>query len=522
MTTIIPNSSIPPKELLPGILFIEFTNLCNMHCSFCPSDILSRKREHLDEENLNRFLEQIHLTSYRPAILCNVLGEPLLNKKIYSYLDLFEKEGHEVTLITNAILLREERVRLELLKHSNLTIALSIQTVTDNSWKMRGCNSIRFKDFMKIPFYLIEEKFKRGSKARIEIHIALNYSLLNDPTVSLDTPVNLWGNFSDQKTELKWIYKYIKKLDKFAGKLEKKFLPFYISEKERITALYKEQMGTKISIRGESFPENFPYLPEERYWGYMFLPHVFLRFKLLGLWTRSSSFIKWLFPKDKFIYIEDNTTPQTCSMTHNLGILANGDIILCCLDYEGEMKLGNIGKNHIFDIINSKQVAQIHENAMLYPVCRRCKGNLFVFDTYPIKSNIQQIQSFGQGWFGFEKEMHGLGGRWSSDCSVSYVFARIPATKLRIHFLSEHDSSKRFWLEIFSYNSNNKLFSIDNESFFSSEKGKISTHEIEYKFNTSTFYKIVLKSPTFIPDQIWGNGDTRSLGLAVFVMELSY
>lgn len=522
MTTSLPNSSIPPKELLPGILFIEFTNHCNMHCSFCPSDILSRKREHLDEENLNRFLEQIHLTSYRPAILCNVLGEPLLNKKIYSFLDLFEKEGHEVTLITNAILLREESVRQELLKHSNLTIALSIQTVTPNSWKMRGCASIGFKDFMKIPYYLMEEKFKTGSKARIEIHVALNYSLINDPTVSLDTPVNLWANFPDQKTELKWIYKYIKKLDKFARKIEKKFNPFFISEKERITTLYKEQMGTKISIRGEQFPENFPYLPEERYWGYMFLPHVFLRFKLLGLWTRDYSFVKSLFPKDKFIYIEDNNTAQPCSMTRNLGILANGDIILCCLDYEGEMKLGNIGDSHIFDLLNSKQLAQIHKNAMLFPVCRRCKGNLFVFDTSPIKLSHQRIQCFGQGWYPFEKEMHGIGGRWSSDCSTSYIFTRISATKLRICFLSEHDSSEWFSLEFYSYNSNNKSFSLENESFFSGEKGKISTHEILYRFNSLTFYKILLKSPTFIPDLKFSNGDSRSLGLAVFMMELSH
>ncbi|MDD8013690.1 MAG: hypothetical protein PHX05_09455, partial [Acidobacteriota bacterium] len=74
----------------PRTLFVELTSACNMHCAFCPSDILRRQKEHLAEASLKSFLAQVRDLEIRAPVMLNVLGEPLLNKRIYSLLDELE------------------------------------------------------------------------------------------------------------------------------------------------------------------------------------------------------------------------------------------------------------------------------------------------------------------------------------------------------------------------------------------------------------------------------------------------
>ncbi len=502
------------------ILFIEFTSHCNMHCTFCPSDHLKRKKEYIDDTLLQCFLDQIHQLQITPPILCNVLGEPLLNKKIYQYLDLFEKQGHEVTLITNSILLQDKKVRKELLKHNNLTLALSIQTVTKKSYKMRGCKTTTLKDLLKIPFQVVDEKFKLASSTRIEIHIASNYVLLNDPTIVMDSPLNLWGNFPNRKAEEKWTRKYIKKLDAFAKKIRKKYPVPFAAEQDYAQQQYKEHIGSKIAVSRSALPGNFWDLTEETFWGYMFLPNVLLRFKPFALWNREYTFVRNAFQRDKFVYIEEKCEPQPCAMTDNLGLLANGNLVLCCLDYEGEMNLGNIKDMDIKEFLQSDRLARIRENAMSESVCRRCKGNIFILDTAKLAGESQKVDKFGWGWEGYEDGMYGIGGRWTQGTANVYVYARIAAGKIKIKFRSEQDSGIPFNMEMHSYNEVSGTFKEEAMFIFYGRKGEIIDFEAHFNFSLFTFYKIVLKGKTFVPDEEFGNGDKRSLGIAVFEIEI--
>ena len=181
-----PPLPVPPAA--PRTVFIELTSHCNMHCAFCPSDLLRRGKRHQDDARIRGFLDQLHALGLRPPVLLNVLGEPLLNKRIDEYLDLLEREGHPVTLITNLTLLVDPAVRRRLLKHANLTLALSVQTATPESFALRGCPNIPFKRFFGLVDIVAEEKFRLGSGTRVEIHIASNYVVGHDPTIQSDRP----------------------------------------------------------------------------------------------------------------------------------------------------------------------------------------------------------------------------------------------------------------------------------------------------------------------------------------------
>lgn len=67
----------------------------------------------------------------------------------------------------------------------------------------------------------------------------------------------------------------------------------------------------------------------------------------------------------------------TCyALRDHIGILVNGDIIPCCLDSDGIIKLGNIFENNLEEVINSnrykKMLAGFKNNKKCEELCKKC------------------------------------------------------------------------------------------------------------------------------------------------------
>ena len=67
----------------------------------------------------------------------------------------------------------------------------------------------------------------------------------------------------------------------------------------------------------------------------------------------------------------------TChGLRNQVAILVNGDVVPCCLDGEGCIKLGNIFKESFENIINSEYskefVKAFEENRVIHNLCKRC------------------------------------------------------------------------------------------------------------------------------------------------------
>ncbi|MFC2158325.1 radical SAM/SPASM domain-containing protein [Acidobacteriota bacterium] len=508
------------KQTSPNVVFVELTNHCNMHCTFCPSELLKRKRQHIDDEALKNFLGQLHRMNISPPILLNVLGEPMLNKRLIEYLDWFEESGHAVTLITNMTLLGKKDFSREILRHNNVTLALSLQTATKESYRMRGYPQLRFKEFFGLIYDLIEMKFQLESSVRLEIHIASNYVVSHDSTIQSDSDFDLWKNFEDEESESKWIRDFLKKIDKFRKKMAGKYPDFLAREEDLALNKYKDHIGTKIAVSEKGLPSDFHRLKDELFWGYMFLPNVFLVFKALELWTRDLDFLKWALPEDRYIYVEERSESRECIMTDNLGILANGDLILCCLDYEGEMNLGNIRDIELNDFLSSERRAEIRRDAMSEALCRRCKGNVFIFDTSPLKEAQQTIDKFGRGWEAYESQLYETGGRWTTGKASAYVLNRIQGEVIDLSFFSEMADDTPIQMKISVHEEASNIFAEQASEVFYGRQGEKSSHAVEFFFKPFKLYRIEIISPIFIPDNISGNGDKRELGIAVFELTL--
>jgi hypothetical protein len=504
----------------PRTVFIELTSHCNMHCTFCPSDVLRREKRMIDDAHVRRFLDQLHGLGLRPPVLLNVMGEPLLNKRLYEYLDLLESGGHLVTLITNMTLLADKGVQKEILRHGNVTLALSLQTATRDSYRMRGYPRLLFKDFFALIDDVVEEKFRLGSGARLEIHIASNYVVGHDPSIQADPPFDPWPNFPSPRAERRWIEKTLRRLDSFGRRLRRKYPVACASEEARSAELYRDHIGSRIATTRAQLPSDFFRLKDEVFWGYMPIPNVFLVFKSFELWTRDEEFLASALPADRFIYNEENPGPRPCSMTGSFGILANGDYVLCCLDYEGDMALGNIATVPVAAVLASERRAAVCANALVEPLCRRCKGNLFIFATAPLKAGEQAIDKFGCGFWPGEPGLHGRGGRWTNGEGWAYVYARIPARSLVIEYFSELPGSAGLETEIQLFHEANRSWETVKKAVCETRAHAFAKCRIDCDFHSGHLYRIVLRSPSFVPDEVFANGDRRRLGLAIHSLVL--
>jgi hypothetical protein len=157
---------------------------------------------------------------------------------------------------------------------------------------------------------------------------------------------------------------------------------------------------------------------------------------------------------------------------------------------------------------------------MTEPVCRRCKGNVFVFEMAPISAAEQTVDKFGRGWWDFEPGLYSYGGRWTKGRARSYVFVRIPARRIRVSFLSEFEENSPLELTILSYDEGRDDFFAAASSAFHAHKGIPKEFELAFDFTPGRLFRIEISSPTFVPDSTLHTGDTRTLGLAVFSIRL--
>ena len=89
-------------------VYLEISNLCNLHCSFCPGTRRAPRR--LDEEEFCRILTR--LRPYTNFLYFHLMGEPLCHSGLARFLKLAQEYGFRVILTTNGTLLSRQKEML--------------------------------------------------------------------------------------------------------------------------------------------------------------------------------------------------------------------------------------------------------------------------------------------------------------------------------------------------------------------------------------------------------------------------
>ena len=89
-------------------VYLEISNICNLHCSFCPGT--KRPRKAMTEEEFTLLLAK--LQPYTDYLYFHLMGEPLCHPKLETFLQLAEDHGFKIILTTNGTLLRRHQEML--------------------------------------------------------------------------------------------------------------------------------------------------------------------------------------------------------------------------------------------------------------------------------------------------------------------------------------------------------------------------------------------------------------------------
>jgi sulfatase maturation enzyme AslB (radical SAM superfamily) len=502
-----PALAVEPPVYAPTDAFLEVTSHCNMHCVFCPSDDLTRSKQHISDAAARKYIRAIPALLGTRHLWLHCMGEPLLNPRVFEYMDLCDEVGISPTLITNGTLLTEENLR-KLYSHRQASLVISLHTPTQDSFAARGCPSVKtFEEYKKLIFRAIEAKFKHGN--RKVLHLCLATETFENPECA-GSP-HLWTLFPDIDEYKRALKSFFAELSGLAAEMKRKYPLQY--EEEWQTAI--ADAHTEIENGAVTLdPEKLPGPAHGARAGWMPLPNVFVMRKPFGIWS-SNRFIRRRLPAGKFSYIEDREEPYSCDFGKTqMILLSNGEYSTCCRDANGEMDLGNINTLEPADFMRSKRLANLMANFSQASICRRCKGRCFVLDTEPLTHGTQTIDAFGAGFYNFDPELLKRGGRWTNGKAYAYFFTRVNAWEVSIDYYSPLPAGAKCEVIL------ERLADPDNHAFITDVRFEFETAEncisrlvVPANLTREAFYRITLVSPS-IP------ASGHQLGLAVLDAKL--
>jgi len=89
-------------------IFIEITNICNLKCNFCPET--TRQLKYMNKQDFAHVIEEVK--PFANHIYFHLMGEPLLNPEIGSFLEICYQNGLKVNITTNGTLLNNVKTVL--------------------------------------------------------------------------------------------------------------------------------------------------------------------------------------------------------------------------------------------------------------------------------------------------------------------------------------------------------------------------------------------------------------------------
>jgi radical SAM protein with 4Fe4S-binding SPASM domain len=321
-------------------LFVELTNVCNFHCTFCPDEIMERKRGRMSFEEACRIFDMVAKDKERLGPLYPVklhqMGEPTLHPRLVDIVAYAEANGVPIELNTNCSLLTPELV--DGLYRAGLTnFVLSYQTPDEESFKTRKAinKNLTFDTYMDSVRMAVERKVALSAQTYIEIDVMNTMGSRGIHIVSEESRAS--------RVLVEWIA--------FARWLERKYgLP-----------------PTPHNL--DAVQGGFRFLEHDEDTGrYTILPGVDLIWKQLHTWGN-------IIEPEKVRQEVDGYCPAP---NEQFVILWDGRVTVCCTDYEGRLAVGNIQEESIEEIWTGPRWRRMREqmwrDILEHQTCRVCKG----------------------------------------------------------------------------------------------------------------------------------------------------
>lgn len=339
-----------------SVILLELTNRCNMNCTFCPYGVMERKEGDMKTDLAKKTVEDIGENDLAEDLAFHVLGEPLLHPDIFEIINQAISFDLNVHLFTNGLVLESEGIRESIIKSQIRKLVVSLSTPTELSFEKRQAKR-EFGEYEKGIRNMVKEKIREKAHFTLVLRLGMvhpNYNfwkklgLVNE---NLDVQYNKenvilnWMNFGKEVCEKYGVNMSEKNQDRnLVSKLreEPKSLMFGLDETKQLTGKPTEKKLLDDFLQ--------------------IAPDVFLRPTLHTPWRKQFNGYR------AFVSGCDRAP----------AVLSNGEVVLCCKDYEGHTSVGNIKIKNLSDILSTNKVRNIRRNLRrgipILEACKRCLG----------------------------------------------------------------------------------------------------------------------------------------------------
>jgi MoaA/NifB/PqqE/SkfB family radical SAM enzyme len=333
---------VPELRKMPGrhypinYLFIEITNACNFKCTWCPDEIMGRRRGFMKKERVFRLLDEI--AEKRPwlgplyPVKLHQMGEPMLHPDLAEIVAHAEERGVGIELNTNCGHITGERA--DALYRAGLTnLILSYQTPDPETFKTRKAPKLVFDEYRDKVRLAVERKVAGGARTRIEIDI-MNTKHADGYRI-----------VSEEEQAIAFLADWIA----FCQGLERRY------------DLVPRQHDWD-TIKSARFLDQ-----DENGSRYELLDGVHLVWKRCHTWGN-------VIGGHQAAEVVDTYCPAPYDQ---FVVQWNGDVVSCCTDYEGLTKTANVFASSIEEVWRSRtrrdRLKDMLEGRLL-DVCARCQG----------------------------------------------------------------------------------------------------------------------------------------------------
>jgi MoaA/NifB/PqqE/SkfB family radical SAM enzyme len=328
-----------------AIVGIEVDNRCNMACTFCPLPIREAADASLDLSDVENILDQVAADGTVDLVTFHQFNEPMMYPRIWDCLDMAHARGLRTLLITNGATLNKRNID-KLLEHSPTMLRISAQYIQeDHHNEVRGYKG-KFSTYLggiadcmaalidrphtikEIQCDLaIQQKFVDWKQ---KLAVATGMRDHGDPTIFDATPESL-------KPALASFLKMVE-------------------DRSKVFTYDEAKHDANIAASRDVWQGAFDL-------AYQLTDAMVITYKQFINGRR----------------IRDYHPVQygRCNNT-NLAVLANGDVTICCYDYEGFTAIGNVKRDPLGKILaDGKAVMDnLHKGGKIHcEGCKRCLGS---------------------------------------------------------------------------------------------------------------------------------------------------
>ncbi len=315
-------------------IHLEITNKCNFDCAFCPDHKMTRERGSLTYDQAAVLLDEIATHGLASEVRLHLMGEPFLNPHLFEILAHGAGLGLHLSLTTNASLLVPRTIEKLVTSHLG-ELVVSLQTPSAASFAMRYAPpKLTYEAFRKKVLDLVETAFHH------DFPFPINLNFLNTTQRGFigrfREPIqSLSGDRETREALVLWARDIYQLLDKPVGSV--------------LAGLERASVS-----RWQTF-EVYPNL----------------RFEVRPLFDWGNA---WTPPGE----VRPATWGTCNAVQGQLGILYNGDVVLCCADYDGQTTVGNALEKGLREVLAQPRVWEIVEgfrrNRVTHPRCQQCLG----------------------------------------------------------------------------------------------------------------------------------------------------